>query len=54
VLTIQSRFLAGFGTDDDSESEAHAFGQPVVRLYEERETSLDRKIAIAAWADQSP
>jgi hypothetical protein len=52
VLTIQSRFLAGFGTDDDSESEAHAaFGQPVVRLYEERETSLDRKIAIAAWAN---
>jgi hypothetical protein len=31
------------------ESEAQAaFRQPVVRLYEEQETSLDRKIAIAA------
>jgi hypothetical protein len=30
------------------------FGQPVVRLHEARETSLDRKIAIAASADQSP
>jgi hypothetical protein len=40
---------------DDCESEAQAaFRQPVVRLYEERETSLDRKIAIAAWANQSP
>jgi hypothetical protein len=28
-------------------------GQPVVRLHEQRETSLDRKIAIAAWSDQS-
>jgi hypothetical protein len=46
---------AGFATADDCESEAQAaFRQLVVRLHEERETSLDRKITIAAWIDQSP
>jgi hypothetical protein len=28
--------------------------KPVVRLYQERETSLDRRIAVAACADQTP
>ena len=28
--------------------------QPVVRLYEERETSLDREIAVEACAGQTP
>ena len=36
----------------ESEVQA-AFGQPVVRLQEERKTSLDRKIAIAVRLDQS-
>jgi hypothetical protein len=45
---------AGFVIADDPNRELELSSAGCFWLHEERETSLDRKIAIAAWADQSP
>jgi len=45
---------AGFVIADDSNRELELSQAGCFRLHEERKTSLDREIAIAAGADQSP
>jgi hypothetical protein len=45
---------AGFVIAENRIGDASCHGHPVFRLHEARETSLDRKIAIAPRANQSP